>query len=40
MEIDEDVELSECSRCETRVPTDTLQYLFSWKVCEICMDDI
>ena len=37
---DDDEDLSECTRCETMVPTETLFGLLDWRICEICWDDL
>ncbi len=39
MEIDED-DLSECTRCESMVGSETLVYLGDWAICENCWDDM
>lgn len=36
--IEEDLE--ECTRCESKVGSETLIRFSDWKVCETCWDDI
>ncbi len=38
--MEDDEELSECTRCESRVSAETLVRLADWSVCEICWGDI
>jgi hypothetical protein len=35
-----DEDLSECTRCETMVESETLHRLLDWSLCEICVDDV
>lgn len=39
-DVEEDEDLSECTRCESMVDTETLVRLADWSVCEECLDDI
>lgn len=38
--MDEEEDLSQCTRCDTMVDSETLHRLLDWSVCEICLDDI
>ena len=35
-----DDELAICTRCESEVEADTLIFFGSWKLCDICVDDL
>jgi hypothetical protein len=36
----DEVEMSECTRCEDIVDAETLVRLADWSVCENCWDDL
>jgi formylmethanofuran dehydrogenase subunit E len=38
--VEDEEELSQCTRCEDMVVTETLVRLADWSVCEICWGDI
>jgi formylmethanofuran dehydrogenase subunit E len=40
METYEEDDLSQCTRCEEMVGTETLVHLLDWSVCEICWGDL
>ena len=39
-DVEDDEDLSQSTRCETMVESETLHRLLDWSVCEICLDDI
>lgn len=36
----EDDDLSQCTRCENMVGTETLIGMADWRICEDCWDDL
>ena len=36
----DDEDLSECSRCEAMVGTETLVRRLNWSICENCWDEV
>jgi formylmethanofuran dehydrogenase subunit E len=40
MELEIEIEMAQCTRCEDMVAEETLAVYLDWKLCEICQDDI
>jgi hypothetical protein len=38
--VEDDEDLSQCTRCEEMVDSDSLSRMLDWNLCEICVDDI
>jgi hypothetical protein len=38
--VEDDEDLSECTRCEGVFDSETLHRMLDWNLCEVCVDDI